>query len=77
MLKGGEMKTSEADKILSFMQVNPKGITAMDALKLFGCMRLASRISDLRKRGHKIIAESIKVQTRTGEAWVTRYRLEG
>ncbi len=31
-------------------------LTPLDALKLFGCMRLAARINDLRKDGHEIIA---------------------
>lgn len=31
-----------------------KSITPMDALRKFGCMRLASRIHDLKERGMKI-----------------------
>ena len=46
-------------------------ITAMEALDLFGCFRLASRISDLKKQGLNI--ESRKVQK--GEKWVSEYRL--
>lgn len=29
-------------------------ITALDAIREFGCMRLAARISDLRERGYDI-----------------------
>ena len=36
-------------------------ITSLEALKLFGCMRLASRISDLRKRGENIVVERINL----------------
>ena len=33
-----------------------RSITALDALREFGCMRLAARISDLKKRGYDIEA---------------------
>ena len=36
-----------------------KTITQMEALKLCGCFRLASRIHDLRVRGENIIREMI------------------
>ena len=36
-----------------------KKLTSLDALNLFGCMRLASRIHDLRERGLNIHAEKI------------------
>lgn len=36
-------------------------ITSLEALNLFGCMRLASRIHDLRERGENIIVEKVKL----------------
>ena len=36
-------------------------ITSLEALNLFGCMRLASRIHDLRVRGENIIVERINL----------------
>lgn len=45
-------------------------LTSLEALEMFGCMRLASRICDLRYRGMRIKAE--KVMTRTGK-YVTQY----
>lgn len=50
-----------------------KTLTSLEALNLFGCMRLASRIHDLRERGMRIIAE--KIQVPSGK-YVTRYALE-
>lgn len=47
-------------------------ITAIEALTLFGCLRLASRICDLRKRGLDIKKE--KIRTNSGK-WVTKYSL--
>lgn len=39
---------SQNNMILAYM-MDGKRITSLEALKLFGCMRLASRISDLRR----------------------------
>lgn len=49
-----------------------KSITQLDALKHFGCMRLASRICDLRERGMNIVTE--KIVTATGKI-VASYHL--
>lgn len=48
-------------------------LTSLDALKLFGCMRLASRICDLRDRGLDIT--TCKIKTPSGK-WVTEYALK-
>ena len=49
-----------------------KTITALEALNLFGCFRLASRIHDLRVQGYNIIVE--RITTATGKS-VAQYRL--
>lgn len=48
-------------------------ITQLDALRMFGCFRLASRIHDLRDKGYNIIANKIK--TNSGK-WVCEYTLK-
>lgn len=48
-------------------------ITSLEALQMFGCMRLASRICDLRDRGMEI--NTCKIKTETGK-WVTEYSLK-
>ena len=48
-------------------------ITSLEALQRFGCMRLASRICDLRDRGMQI--NTCKIKTHTGK-WVTEYTLK-
>lgn len=48
-------------------------ITALEALQMFGCMRLASRICDLRDRGYNIA--TCKIKTETGK-YVTEYTLK-
>ena len=46
-------ETSQTNQILEYMRAgNP--ITSLDALRLFGCMRLGARIYDLKQRGHMI-----------------------
>lgn len=40
-------------KILEYLN-NGNTITSLEALNLFGCFRLASRISDLKKKGYAI-----------------------
>ena len=47
-------------------------ITALEALNLFGCFRLASRIHDLRVQGYDIAVE--RVRTATGKT-VAQYRI--
>ena len=69
------MRTSQCEKILDYMQKHG-GITQLDAFLDIGCWRLASRISDLKKRGYAINREMIKVQNRYGESIpVARYSL--
>lgn len=39
---------------------NIGALTALEALKLYGCFRLASRINDLRREGHNITTITIE-----------------
>ena len=47
------MKPTQCQQILEYM-MQFGSITQLDALRDIGCMRLASRISDLRSQGHPI-----------------------
>jgi len=49
---------SQNAKILNWLE-NGNKITSLEALQLFGCFRLASRVHDLRERGHNIMKEMI------------------
>lgn len=69
------MKTSQCDKIVEYMR-EYGGITQLQAYMDIGCWRLASRISDLKKRGYAIRREMISVKNRYGEnVPVARYSL--
>lgn len=46
-------EASQASRILEYMRAG-NSITPLDALRLFGCMRLGARIYDLKQRGHVI-----------------------
>ena len=68
-------KTSQAQRVLEYME-EFGGITQLDALKELGVMRLASRITDLRKRGYKIGGEMVDVKNRYGETVsIKRYKI--
>lgn len=68
------MKTTQLNLILAHLK-NHGYITPYDALD-YGCMRLASRISDLRRMGHQIIAERGKGVNKRGETvYFAVYRL--
>lgn len=52
-------------------------ITQLEALRDLGVMRLASRISDLRRQGYSIISKVDTVENRFGEKCrIKRYSLE-
>jgi hypothetical protein len=56
--------------ILNYLKAGNK-ITALKALKFFGCLRLSGRIYDLKKQGHKI-QSNFTTSTYLGE--VKRYK---
>lgn len=62
---------TQCEMILEYMREND-GITSRDAF-LLGCTRLAARIADLKKDGHRIT--TIKRKALNG-AWFAEYRLE-
>lgn len=66
----------QTENILRFMQDYGE-ITPMDALREFGCMRLAARISDLRRDGHQITSRIVHDINRYGQrTHYAAYRLE-
>lgn len=51
-----------------------ESITALDALRLYGCLRLAARIKELRRAGILIYAQMI---TLPNGKRIARYAMEG
>lgn len=70
------MRTTQNQRVLDYMQ-EFNGITQLEALRDLGVMRLASRISDLRRKGHPIVSEVVTVKNRfEEECRIKRYRLK-
>ena len=70
-----DSKPTQNQRIIDYM-TEFGGITQLEALRDLGCMRLASRISDLRRRGYIIKSERVAVKNRYGEkSYIKRYSL--
>ena len=69
------MKKSQCEKIVEYMQKHGT-ITHREAERDIGCMRLASRICDLKRQGYAIRREMVKVKNRDGDdVPIARYSL--
>lgn len=61
------MKSTQCEKVLAYMR-QFGSITQLEALSDIGCMRLASRISDLRQQGYAIGRRIKTGKNRYGES---------
>lgn len=57
---------TQEDRLINYLYEH-KTITALEAIEDLGILRLASRVSDLRRRGYQITSKMIKVKNRFGE----------
>lgn len=70
-----EHKPTQNDRIIDYIK-RFGSITQIEALQDLGVMRLASRISDLRRLCYPIISDTETVKNRYGEkCHVKRYRI--
>ena len=68
-------KATQAQRVLDYID-EFGSITQLEALKDLGVMRLASRISDLKKQGYPITSTVETVKNRFGEnCYIKRYSL--
>lgn len=67
-------KKTQCEMILAYMKENGS-ITPVEAMQEIGCMRLASRICEI-KRTHKIKTERVTAPGRFGPVTFARYSLE-
>lgn len=68
-------KATQAERVLGYIE-KFGSITQYEALQDLGVMRLASRISDLKKLGYPIKGEIVTVKNRFEEdCYVKRYSL--
>lgn len=64
---------NQEDAILKHLQQG-NTLTPLDALRLFGCLRLGARIWDLRQKGHNVEMKVVEV---ANGKHVAQYRLRG
>ncbi len=70
-------KPTQNDRILDYIAENGS-ITQLEALTELGVMRLASRISDLKRKGYNIISKTETVKNRFDEKCsIKRYSIGG
>lgn len=60
------MKITQCDRILRHLR-DYGSITSLEAITEYGILRLASRINDLKRKGHTIISETATGENRYGE----------
>lgn len=61
---------SQEKRILAHLK-SGRTLTPLEALRLYGCLRLGARILDLRDKGHNIVTQMVEV----GGKRVARYSL--
>jgi hypothetical protein len=57
---------TQCKRVIDYMETHGS-ITPLEALQEISVMRLASRISDLRKQGYSICKEMVKAKNKFGE----------
>lgn len=67
------MKTQTQAQLVYEHMLNKGAITALDALNLYGCFRLAARVKDLRDEGIQIDSEPWRTH---GGALIAKYSLK-
>lgn len=70
-------RPTQNERILDYIAENGS-ITQLEALTELGVMRLASRISDLKRKGYNIVSENVTVKNRYGEkCCIKKYSVKG
>lgn len=68
---------TQTEKIIEYIQENGS-ITPLDALKEIGCMRIASRMCDIKKMGYAVNKKMETATNRNGErVMYARYTIGG
>lgn len=68
--------STQAERVLWYIREHGS-ITQIEALNKLGVMRLASRVSDLRRQGFKITGKMVTVKNRWGEDCHVKQYSEG
>jgi hypothetical protein len=65
------MRTDSQNALIKGWLMNGRSLTTLEALNMFGCFRLAARISNLRTQGMDIHTEIVEINDKR----VARYSL--
>lgn len=77
MLKANYQGKSQGNQIIQFLTDN-KSISPMEAYTHLGCSKLATRISELKRKGYQFSSHDETVKARFGnKATYKRYKLVG
>lgn len=60
------MRKTQREKVLDYMR-EWGSITPLDALREFGCMRLATRVFELKQQGYNIVTVIENAENKNGE----------
>ena len=72
----GNVKMTQCDKIVRHLR-EYGSISSLEAITEYGILRLASRVSDLKRRGYNIVGETKTGKNRYGEKTSFKvYKLE-
>ena len=72
-----KVKTNQRTRIIEYLKTHD-GITQYDAIKHISVMRLASRISEMRKLGYDVRDAWVKGKNKYGEKYrAKKYWIEG
>ena len=69
------VKENRETKVLNYIK-KYGNITPLEAYRDCGTMRLSAAIYNLKKKGHVIHTEKVRVPTRDGFTYVAQYSLE-
>lgn len=74
--KNKRKQPSQLDRILAVLESGGT-LTSLDALEDFGCSRLASRITDLKRKGYPVASRMVTRRNRYGRLCrVAEYYME-
>jgi hypothetical protein len=66
------MRTDSQNSLIKGWLMNGRSLTTLEALNMFGCFRLAARISNLRDEGMDIHTEIVEINDKR----VARYSIK-
>lgn len=63
----------QTEQVLLLLSESSRGITALDALREIGCMRLAARIHEIKRTGYHVTR---KIEATPNGRLIARYQIE-